>query len=144
MSLNEFLDSLGKTVRNSKWFGQNRPDLIFFFPISIYFLLFYILISLINIQNFSRCFFFFPSSACSVSALAGNFFYYFFLPHRKLLQGPKKSSPSSPHEIQPKIKIRLPGETSSLHLCHRQKGPKITNSGDQQKGPKMSKNTRKK
>jgi hypothetical protein len=30
----------------------------------------------------------------------------------------------------PKLKSGLPGETSTLHLRHRQKGLKITNSGD--------------
>jgi hypothetical protein len=47
MSLNEFLDDLGKTVQNSKRFGPNCPNLHFFF----FFLLsvpFFIYINIIN------------------------------------------------------------------------------------------------
>jgi hypothetical protein len=54
MSLNEFLDGLGKTIRNSRRFGlnrletvldsfaQNHSDLIFFFLFRFYFFIFYI------------------------------------------------------------------------------------------------------
>jgi hypothetical protein len=122
MLLNEFPDGLGKTVRCFN-----------LFPFVLYF-------NIINVQNFSRCFFFFLSFSSPAGILC-------FYPRRKILlfffsltgnffKGrPAKSSPSSPNEIQPKIKI---GKTPklTLHLRHRQRRPKITNSGDQQKGPK--------
>jgi hypothetical protein len=89
----------------------------------------------------SRCFFFFfffiaGRHALFLSVLAEKFFYFFFSLTGNFFKGrPAKSSPSSPNEIQPKIKIgKAPKLT--LHLRHRQRRPKITNSGDQQKGPK--------
>jgi hypothetical protein len=48
MSLNEFLDGLGKTVRNSKRFGPNRPDLHFFIFIFLLSIPFFIYINIIN------------------------------------------------------------------------------------------------
>jgi hypothetical protein len=135
---------LPKTVKTFFFFF-----LIFnFFSISIYFLLFYILISLINIQNFSRWFFFFSSPACSISALAGNFFSLFFFFFSSLTGNFFKGRQNLPLPPQmksnPKLKSGLSSETSTLHLRHRQKGQKITNFSDQQKEPKWSKNHHKK
>jgi hypothetical protein len=98
---------LPKTVQKIfGWFCPKPSRLHFFFLVSIYFLLFYILISLINIQNFSLFFFSHRRHALFLPLPETSFI--FFLPRRKLLQGLVKSSPSSPNEIQPKIKIRTP------------------------------------
>jgi hypothetical protein len=115
----------------------------FFFPVSIYFLLFYILISLINIQDFSRCFFFsFHRRHALFLPLPETSIFFPPLPEPSSRAG--KSSPSSPNEIQPKIKIQTPWRDLNPSSPSLTKRTKNTNFGDQQKGPKWSKNHHKK